>query len=86
MYSKDEELKKRNRENLVEINREELLKIIEGHNCAEIISTGTVRRRLREEGILQKIGSKYTVTELGREMLSEEASKRLVQSRGGGEG
>lgn len=72
MYSKKDEefIKKRSRENLVEIYREELLKIIEGHSCVDFISTG-VRQRLREEGILQRFGSKYTITDLGREMLSE---------------
>ncbi|MCW4049089.1 MAG: hypothetical protein NWE89_05065 [Candidatus Bathyarchaeota archaeon] len=73
MYSKDEDFfEKRSRENLVETNREELLKVIEGHNCVDFMSHG-VRRRLRKYGILKKIGSKYTVTQLGMEMLSEES-------------
>jgi predicted methyltransferase len=86
-YSKEDEdfIKKRSRENLVEFYREEFLKVIDGHNCGGLIPLH-VRRRLRKEGILKKFGSKYTVTQLGREMLSEEASNRLVQSRGGGEG
>ena len=42
-----------------------------------------VRRRLRKEGVLKKFGIKYTVTQLGKEMLSEEASNLLAQPRGG---
>jgi len=84
VYSKDF-LEQFSIENLVETYREELLKGLEGHNCVDLISAG-VRRRLREEGILKTFGNKYVVTQLGREMLSEEAGNRLVQSRGGGEG
>jgi len=35
---------------------------------------------MREDGILKKLGTKYTVTKLGREMLSEEAINKLVKS------
>lgn len=84
--AKDEEfLEQRSRENLVDTYREELLKVLEGHNCVGLLSTG-VRRQLKKYGILKTFGSKYTVTRLGREMLSEEAGIRLVKSRGGGEG
>ncbi|MCK4438448.1 hypothetical protein KAV47_05195 [Candidatus Bathyarchaeota archaeon] len=84
-YSKKDEdfIKKRSRENLIEFYREELLKVIEGYNRMDFMSHG-VRRRMRKEGVLKKRGGKYTVTRLGRKMLSEEASKQLGQ--GGGEG
>ncbi|MCW4048781.1 MAG: hypothetical protein NWE89_03490 [Candidatus Bathyarchaeota archaeon] len=87
VYSKKDEdfCEQRSRENLVETYREELHKVIEGHNCVDFLPH-RVRRRMRKEGILKKFGSKYIVTQLGREILNEEASNRLVQSRGGGEG
>ena len=78
MYSKKEEefIEQRSKENLIENYREELLKVIEGHNIMDFIPT-SVRRRMREDGILKKFGGKYTVTKLGREIL---------KSCGGGEG
>jgi len=81
MYSRKDEdfLEQRSRENLVDIHREELLKVLEGHNCVDLIPTG-VRRQLKKYGVLKKFGSKYTVTELGREMLSEEAGNKLFKS------
>jgi len=78
-YSKKQEdfLKQRSRDNLVEVYREELLKVIEGYNHMDFMPFH-VRRRMREEGIIiKKVGSKYTVTELGRDML---------KSSSGGEG
>ena len=86
-YSKEDEdfIRKRSRDNLVEFYREEFLKVIDDNNCRDFMHH-RVRQRLMKEGILKKFGSKYTVTQLGREMLSEGASNRLVQSRGGGEG
>jgi len=76
LYRKDEDFIQRSIENLVEVYREELLKIIEGYNCVDFISTG-VRRRLREEGILKKFGSKYTVSQLGRKMLKVEKAMEV---------
>jgi len=78
MYSKKDEdfIERRSRENLVETYREELLKVIEGYNRIDFMSHG-VRRRLKAEGIIKKVSGKYTVTELGMQML---------KSRGGGEG
>ena len=87
MYSKKEYefLEQRSRENLIETYREELLKVMKGYNIMDFIPT-SVRRRMREDGILKKFSGKYTVTQLGREILNEETSDRLAKSRGGGEG
>ena len=62
-------IEKRNRENLVYTYREELHKIIKGHNCKVIPSS--VRHRMREYGILKKFGNKYRVTQLGKELLND---------------
>ncbi|MCW4049125.1 MAG: hypothetical protein NWE89_05245 [Candidatus Bathyarchaeota archaeon] len=72
MHSKKDEdfLKQRSRDNLVETYWEELHKVIEGNNCVDLLPNG-VRRRLRRYGILLKIGSKYPVTQLGREILAK---------------
>ena len=35
---------------------------------------------MRDDGILKKLGTKYTVPKLGREMLNEEAINKLVKS------
>ena len=78
MYNKKEEdfLEQRNLENLVETYREELFKVIDGHNCVDVIPT-SVRRQMREDGILKKVGCKYTVSQLGRKMI--EARDPLVK-------
>lgn len=87
MYSRKDEdfLEKRSRENLVETYREELLRILRGYKHMDFIPF-IVRRQMRKDGILKRFSGRYTVTQLGMEMLSEEASDRLVKSRGGGEG
>jgi len=80
-YSKKDEdfIEKRSRENLVETYREELLKVLRGYNRMDFIPL-SVRKRMREDGVLKRFSGRYTVTELGMEMLREEASERLVQS------
>ena len=73
MYSEKEKefIEQRSRENLVEMYREELLRVIEGEDCIYLISS-RVRKRMREYGVLKKFGCKYEVTPLGVKMLSEE--------------
>lgn len=73
MYSENEKkfLEKRSLDNLVEVYRQELLRIIDGEYCHDFMPRG-VRKRLREAGILDKIGPKYEVTPRGREMLEVE--------------
>ena len=65
----DDFCEQRSRENLVGMFRKELLKVVEGYNCIDLLPNG-VRRRMRGDGILRKAGSKYEVTALGREMLA----------------
>ncbi|MCW4048541.1 MAG: hypothetical protein NWE89_02275 [Candidatus Bathyarchaeota archaeon] len=87
MYSKKDEdfIKRRNRENLIEFYREELLLVLEGRNSRDFMPLG-VRRRLSKYGVLKKFGSRYLVTQLGMKILSKEASNMIVKSSGGGEG
>ena len=61
---------KKSRENLVGMYKQELLRISEGAQCFALIPRG-VRKRLRRDGVLQKIGNKYSVTNLGIEMIRE---------------
>lgn len=70
-YTEEEKkfLERRSTENLIEIYRQELLRIVEGENCFLLIPRG-VRQRLRKYGILLKAGPRYEVTPWGREMLA----------------
>ncbi|MCW3989142.1 MAG: hypothetical protein NWE88_03600 [Candidatus Bathyarchaeota archaeon] len=61
-------LERRSTENLVELCRQELLRMIEGESCVSLLTVG-VRRRLKKEGILLKEGNRYTVSPLGRSKL-----------------
>jgi len=69
-FTKEENefLERRSTENLIEIYRKELLRIVRGENCFELLPR-SVRRRLRNYGILKKFGSKYEVTTKGKKML-----------------
>lgn len=64
-------IEQRSKENLVDMYREELLRVIGGEDCIYLISS-RVRKRMREYGILKKFGNRYEVTPLGVKMLSEE--------------
>ena len=64
----------RSRENLVGMFQQELLKIAKGEHCFTLIPRG-VRKRLRKDGILEKTGSKYFVTSLGKNILGVEDSE-----------
>lgn len=65
-------LERRSTENLIEIYRDELLRVIDGEYCPSFMPRG-VRKRLRKADILLKVGPRYEVTPLGREMLSRNA-------------
>ena len=65
---------KKSRENLVCMYRQELLKIAKGEHCLTLLPRG-VRKRLRKDGILEKTGSKYFVTSLGKNILGVEDSE-----------
>ncbi len=69
-YTEEENefLERRSTENLIETYRRELLQIVKGENSCKQLPRA-VRRRLREYGILLKIGGTYKVTSQGRRML-----------------
>ncbi len=63
----------RSLENLIAIYRQELLRIIGGEYGSKVLPR-SVRRRLRRNGILTKVGHTFGVSPKGRDMLSKEAS------------
>jgi len=72
LYSEKEKrfLEQRSLENLVGMYRQELLKIIEGEHCFNLIPKG-VRKRMRKDEILKKLGNRYSVTSLGIKIIRE---------------
>ncbi len=66
--SDTEFLDRRSTENLVEISRKELLRMIEGESCVALLTIG-VRRKLRTAGVLFMEGNRYLVSPRGRKML-----------------
>jgi len=69
-FTKEENefLERRSTENLIEIYRQELLRILSGENCFKLLPR-SVRRRLGDYGILKRFGSRYEVTTKGKKML-----------------
>jgi len=63
-----ESLERKSTENLIEVYRQELLRMIEGESCVSLLTVG-VRRRLKKEGILLKSGNRYIVSPRGRAIL-----------------
>ncbi len=66
-------LEQRSLENLIVTYRQELLQIIGGSECC-ILLPRSVRRRLRENGMLLKDGTKFIVSAKCWKMLNEEGS------------
>lgn len=69
-YTEEEKdfLEKQSTENLIDMYRQELLRIVRGEKCHKLLPK-SVRRRFRNYGILSKIGGIYKVTSRGKEML-----------------
>lgn len=61
---------KKSKENLVCMYRAELLRIAKGERCFALIPRGA-RKKLRRDGVLQKNGNRYSVTDLGIKMIRE---------------
>ena len=78
-YTEEENklLERQSMENLVENYREELLQIIGGGDCCTLLPRG-VRRRMRRDGILSKVGHRYEVGLQGRDLLAVVAEKRSL--------
>jgi len=76
-YTEEENklLERQSMENLVENYREELLQIIGGSECCILLPRG-VRRRMKRDGILSKVGHRYEVSLQCREILAVVAEKR----------
>ena len=69
-YTEEEKnfLEQRSLENQIVTYRQELLRIVRGEGCPGMLPKG-VRRQLRRDGVLSKIGHRFEVTPKGKKML-----------------